>query len=397
MSNDNPTANRATRRAHRRRAVQRQARAAFVGAAAVAAGLVLAPTAGADPAQGGTTSGGATQGGTTPAPSPAPEPAPDTSAVPVAPSEPIYWSAPPVAQPDYEPLPNYNYDTGRYNRQATYTPPLDLSTLHAPTEVEQAPIYIAPPEKIMIGDYHFTQPNWVTDADRERTNNTAGLIRSDVATFWTSVGVDADRADRVAAAQIGGVAAGATTGAMAGAVPGALIGGTIGGIGGAALGGVVPLPIPVLPEVTTGVAGTVAGAAIGAAVGAVPGAVVGGAAGLATGTAFGAGDDEGQPIEVELPDVHQDALTDQATATIEQWQSSGPIGAAAADAVQNAMQTAPQIDSQAREWMTAQPGGDGVVAAVDTTLDTFFGGSAGVAAEMISTAIGQGAGAPASA
>ncbi|TWH10233.1 hypothetical protein L618_004300000220, partial [Rhodococcus rhodochrous J45] len=43
MSNDNPTANRATRRAHRRRAVPRQARAAFVGA---------------------------TQGGTTPAPAP---------------------------------------------------------------------------------------------------------------------------------------------------------------------------------------------------------------------------------------------------------------------------------------------------------------------------------------
>ncbi len=42
-------------------------------------------------------------------------------------------------------------------------------------------------------------------------------------------------------------------------------------------------------------------------------------------------------------------------------------------------------------------GGDSVIAAVDSTLETFFGGSAGTAAEMISTAIGQGAGAPTSA
>ncbi|MDC3729242.1 MULTISPECIES: insoluble domain protein [unclassified Rhodococcus (in: high G+C Gram-positive bacteria)] len=394
MNNDTPIDNRAARRAHRRRTVRQQATAAFVASAAVAAGLVLTPAAGAAPSQGGTT-GGATQGGTTTTPVPAPEP--DVVSVPEAPSEPIYWSAPPAVAPQYAPLPNYDYDTGRYDRQAGYTPPLDLSTLHAPIEVEQAPIYIAPPEKIMVGDIHVTQPNWVTDADRERTNNTAGLTRSQVATFWKSVGVGADRADRVAAAQIGGVAAGATAGAVAGAVPGALIGGTIGGIGGAALGGVVPLPIPVLPEVTTGVAGTVAGAAIGAAVGAVPGAVVGGAVGLAAGTAFGAGDDEGQPIEVELPDVDQDVIAEQAAATVEQWQSSGPVGAAAAEMVQDAVQTAPQIDAQAREWVTAQPGGDSVIAGVDSTLETFFGGSAGTAAEMISTAIGQGAGAPTSA
>ncbi|KSZ56138.1 insoluble domain protein [Rhodococcus pyridinivorans KG-16] len=393
MSNDNPTPNRAARRAtSRHRTVQRQATAAFVATAAVAAGLVLAPTAGAAPSQGGTTGGG-TQGGTTATPAPHPE----VEVVPQAPSEPIYWSAPPAVQPQYEPLPNYDYDTGRYNRQSTYTPPLDLSTLHAPTPVEQAPIYIAPPEKIMIGDYHFTQPNWVTDADRERTNNTAGLTRSQVATFWRSVGVDADRADRVAAAQIGGVAAGATAGAVAGAVPGALIGGTIGGIGGAALGGVVPLPIPVLPEITTGVAGTAAGAAIGGAVGAVPGAIVGGAVGLAAGTAFGAGDDEGQPIEVELPDVQQGVITEQTAATVEQWQTSGPVGAATAEVVRSAVQTAPHIDSQAREWVTAQPGGENVIAAVDSTLEAFFGGSAGTAAEMISTAVGQGADAPVSA
>lgn len=363
------------------RTVSRVAKAGLVPATAIA--IVAAGTglAGADPvelpSQGGvTTPSPSTQGGTTTAPAP--------------PAEPKYWTAPPASQPEYKPLPNYDYDTNRYDRQATYTPPVDLSTLHAPVEVERAPIYIAPPEKIMVGDIHFNQPNWVTDEDRERTNNTAGLIRSDVATFWKSVGVDADRADRVAAAQIGGAVAGATAGAMAGAVPGALIGSTIGGIGGAALGGMVPLPIPVLPVITTGVAGTAAGAVVGAAVGAVPGAVVGGAIGLAAGTAFGAGDDEGQPIEVEIPDVGEETLTEETNVTLTNWESAGPAGEAASAAVENAVTTAPLVDSQAREWVKVQPGGQDVIAVVDNTLDTFFGGSAGTAAEMISTAIGNG-------
>ncbi|KLL96180.1 hypothetical protein NJ76_18255 [Rhodococcus sp. IITR03] len=118
---------------------------------------------------------------------------------------------------------------------------------------------------------------------------------------------------------------------------------------------------------------------------------------MAAGTAFGAGGRRRQPIEIELPDVHQDVIAEQTAATVEQWQSSGPVGAAAAEMVQDAVQTAPVVDSQAREWVTTQPGGDSVIAGVDSTLETFFGGSAGTAAEMISTAIGQGAGAPTSA
>ncbi|MGV9960862.1 insoluble domain protein [Rhodococcus aetherivorans] len=350
-------------------------------AAIVAAGSGLAGAGPVElPSQGGvTTPAPSTQGGTTSAPTPAPAP----------PAQQIYWTPPPAQQRQYAPLPDYNYDTNRYERQSA-PPPIDPLALRAPQPVTPEPIYLAPPEKIMIGDIHFSQPNWVTDDDRERTNNTAGLIRSDVATFYKSVGIEASRADRVAAAQIGGTVAGAAAGGAAGAVPGALIGGTLGGIAGAAAGGVVPLPIPVLPEVTTGVAGTAAGAAIGAAVGAVPGAVVGGAAGLAAGTAFGAGDDEGQPIEVQLPDVGEDVLTEQTGSTVEQWRSSGPVGQAAADAVQNVVQTAPQVDAQVREWVKVQPGGEGVIAGVDNALDTFFGGSAGTAAEMISTAIGDG-------
>ncbi|AXY49326.1 insoluble domain protein [Rhodococcus ruber] len=367
---------------HRR--ASRIAKASVVPATAVAivaAGSGLAAAEPVElPSQGGvTTPAPSTQGGTTSAPKPAPAP----------PARQIYWTPPPATQREYAPLPDYNYDTNRYERQS-YIPPIDPLALRAPQPVTPEPIYLAPPEKIMIGDVHFTQPNWVTDDDRERTNNTAGLIRSEVATFYTSVGIDASRADRVAAAQIGGALAGGVAGAAAGAVPGALIGGTLGGIAGAAAGGVVPLPIPVLPAVTTGVAGTAAGAVIGGAIGAVPGAVVGGAVGLAAGTAFGAGDDEGQPIEVQLPDVEQDVLTEQSTTTVEQWESAGSVGQAAAGAVRGVVATAPLVDSQAREWVKVQPGGEGVIAAVDNTLEAFFGGSAGTAAEMISTAVADG-------
>ena len=357
----------------------RMAKAGIVPAATMA--LLAAGTglASADPvelpSQGGvTTPAPSTQGGTTTAPTP--------------PADPIYWTPPPAVQPEYKPLPNYDYGTGQYSGQ-TYAPPLDLSTLHAPVEVEQAPIYIAPPEKILVGDIHFNQPNWVTDEDRERTNNTAGLIRSDVATFWKSVGVDADRADRVAAAQITATTVGALSAGSACAVGGGLLGGTIGGIAGAGMATMVPLPPP-LPQITSGVAGTAIGAGAGAALAAAPCAVAGGAAGLIAGTAFGAGDDEGQPIEVEIPDVGQETLTEQSTATLTSWESAGPVGESAAAATENAVATAPQIDSQVREWVKVQPGGEGVIAAVDNTLDTFFGGSAGTAAEMISTAIGDG-------
>lgn len=345
-------------------------------AAIVAAGTGVAWAAPVElPSQGGvTTPAPSTQGGTTSAPKP--------------PAKQIYWTPPPAQQREYAPLPDYNYDTNRYERQSTPAPinPLEL---RAPQPVEPEPIYIAPPEKIMVGDIHFNQPNWVTDDDRERTNNTAGLIRSDVATFYKSVGIEASRADRVATAQITATAVGATAVGTACAVGGGALGGTIGGLTGAGMAGMVPLPPP-LPQITTGVAGTALGTAVGATLAGVPCAVGGGLVGLAAGTAFGAGDDEGQPIEVELPDVHQEVLTEQADSTVEQWQTAGPAGQAAADAVQNVVQSAPQVDSQVREWVKVQPGGEGVIVGVDNALDTFFGGSAGTAAEMISTAIGDG-------
>lgn len=399
MSNDINTSSRAARRAGgRHRKAQGTATAALVASAALAAGLVLTPSAGAAPTQGGTTGGG-TQGGTTatPAPAPAPEPA----YVPEAPSQPTYWVEAPAVQPVYVPKPNYNYETGTSTGNSGYVAPIDYSALHAPVAVEPAPMYIAPPEVIMVGDIHMKKPNWVTTADMDRTNNTAELVRSQVSTFYRSIGVDAARADRVAAGQVVGTIGGALTGAAIGAVPGALLGGTIGGNQGLIIGGVVsvplPPPLPVGVVVPTTVAGTAVGAAIGGAVTAVPGAVIGGAIGFAAGTAFGAGDDEGQPIEVELPNIDSEAITAQTETTLTQWEESGPVGQAAATAVRDVVAAAPGIDQQARDWATAQPGGQQVVDAIDGALTAFGQGSAGVASQMISSAIGQGAGAPANA
>lgn len=399
MSNDINTSSRTARRTGgRHRKARGTATAALVASAALAAGLVLTPSALAAPTQGGTTGGG-TQGGTTATPAPAPAPQP--AYVPVAPSQPTYWVEAPAYQPEYKPLPNYNYDTGQYTQQSNYVAPIDYSALHAPVAVEAAPMYIAPPKTLMIGDYHAEQPNWLTDEDLERTNNTSELIRSQVSTFYRSIGVDAYRADRVAAGQIAGTIGGAAIGAGIGAIPGALLGGTVGGNQGLAIGGFVSIPlgaIPGLPAtviVPTTVAGTAAGAAIGGAITAVPGAIAGGAVGFGFGTAFGAGDDQGQPIEVDLPSIDEGAITAQTETTLTQWEEAGPVGQAAATTVRDVVAAALGIDRQARDWATAQPGGQQVVDAIDGALTAFGQGSAGVASQMISSAIGQGAGAPA--
>ncbi|WP_426374311.1 insoluble domain protein [Rhodococcoides fascians] len=192
--------------------------------------------------------------------------------------------------------------------------PLDVSTLHGPTAVEDPTAPIAAPDKtVKFGDFYADQPSWLSDQDRDRTNNSTAVIEAQVTDFWRSIGVPTDRAQRLGAAQIAAGGAGLVTGAIAagtpGAVVGALGGGTIGGIGGALAGGLIPIA-PGIAPITTGVAGTAAGAAIGAVVVGVPSAALGGAVGLATGvalgTTYGAGD-LGEPQKIELPDFPQPA------------------------------------------------------------------------------------------
>ncbi|PCK23273.1 insoluble domain protein [Rhodococcus qingshengii] len=404
MSIDITAGNRAARRAqqsgrHRRQSVARQGAVAVVACAAVAAGVALAPSAMAAPGQAGITDGGGqagiAQGGgqsgvTTETPAPAP----------VAPAQPAptYWVEPPAQYQNitYQPLQNYDYNTNTYTPPTTYdATPIDYTQLHLPGPVEIIAPIIAPRDTLRFGTFHIAQPNWVTDADLERTNNTTAVVESMVATGWHSLGVPVDKASRESAAQIAGTASGALAGAVGVGTPfavgGALIGGTIGGNIGMGLGNVL---VPGVGWVPGGIAGTATGAGIGAAVAGVPaaifGAVGGGAAGFVAATAYGAGE-LGVPVDVEVPDVDQTAVTTQTQEVLTEWENSGPIGAAAATTVRDTVAAAPAIDAQVRDFVGAQPGGQAVIEQVDAVLTDYLNNaSPGLASTLISQAIGAG-------
>ncbi|MFI7166933.1 insoluble domain protein [Rhodococcus erythropolis] len=398
--------NRATRRAqqggrHRRHTAARQGTAAVVVAAAVAAGIALAPSAMADPGgqagitdgggQAGITDGGGQAGITTPATPPPAEAAP-------AQPEPNYWVEPPAQYQNiqYQPLPNYNYNTNTYTPPTyTDTTPTDYTQLHLPGPVEVIAPIIAPRDTLRIGTFHIKQPNWVSDIDLERTNNTTAVIESAVATGWNSFGVPVDKASRDAASQVGATAAGAVAGGIGLATPfaigGALIGGTIGGNIGIGLGNVF---VPGIGWVAGGIAGTAVGAGAGALIAGAPALVVGGVgggiAGFTTALAYGAGE-LGEPVDVEVPDVDQPAVTTQTQDTLDEWSNSGPIGQAVATTVRDTVATAPAIDQQARDFVAAQPGGEQIIEQVDTALTDFFtNATPGLASSLISDAVGAG-------
>ncbi|MDV6284584.1 insoluble domain protein [Rhodococcus jostii] len=401
---NNATAgNRAARRArgpHRRQSARQAATALAVITAALTSGIALSPSAFADPIQDGVT-GDSTQEGVTGADTPsattAPTPAPETAYVPETPTEPVYWVEPPAEYQniEYQPLPNYDYDTNAYVEPENYSiEPVQLDQLHLPTPVEPTAPFIAPRDTLRIGEIHLKQPNWISDGDRDRTNNTLSVVQAGVSTGWRSIGVETSRADRIAAAQVGAGAAGAALGAVttggAAATAGALVGGTIGGLAGMTAGNVF---LPGLGWVPAGIVGTAAGAGLGAAVGipvAAAGAVVGGAAAVAAVTPIAAGD-KGEPREIEVPDIDSEAVTAQTETVLTDWENSGPVGQAAADAVQDTVEAAPAIDQQARDFVAAQPGGEQIIEQVDTTLNTFFtDATPGLAGNLLSGAIGGG-------
>lgn len=424
MSIDTTIGNRAARRAqgrHRRRSAKTTATALAVASAAFGMSAMVAGPASAAPIQGGVTGGttqegvtsGAQTGGTTAAETPAP-----SAAEPKADSS--FWVAPPaqynqgtraydpqtgggVTVVDYSTDYSTDYSGGGgysvYTDTEEATPAVDWSRLHAPTPVLEPTVPIqAPKDKMRMGRVVFEQPNWVSDIDAERTNNTTAVIEAQVTDAWRSVGLDTTEAERVASAQVAGAALGAGAGAAAGCaavgVPASLVVSTVAGIGGAMAGTMVPLPIPGVAPVTSGVAATAVGAAgglgVGCAIGGGIGAAVGGAAGLAAGTAYGAGENA-TPIEAEVPDVEAETVGEQVDATLEQW-SQDPVGQVVVDAVQTfTTDTAPAIDTQARDFVQAQPGGEQIIEQVDQTLETFFNDATpGLAGNLITNAIGDG-------
>ncbi|MBM4628666.1 hypothetical protein GS453_18315 [Rhodococcus hoagii] len=155
----------------------------------------------------------------------------------------------------------------------------------------------------------------------------------------------------------------------------------------------IPLaPVPGLPAVVvvpTTVAGTAAGAAIGGAITAIP-VRSPEAQPVSPLVRHSVRATTRAPIEVDLPSIDEAAITEQTDTTLTQWEESGPVGQAAATAVRDVVEAAPGIDQQARDWATAQPGGQQVVDAIDGALAQFGRGSAGVAAQLVSGAVGAG-------
>ncbi|TQC47410.1 insoluble domain protein [Rhodococcus sp. WS4] len=400
MSNDINTGNRAARHArgrHHRQSATQAATALAVITAALASGLALSPSAAGDPIQGGVT-GGSNQEGVTGADTPdgttTPPPAPESAYA----AEPVYWIDPPAQYQNIEwrALPNYDYDANVYvEPEDYYVAPAAFEQLHLPTPVEPTKPFIAPRDTLRIGELHITQPNWVSDVDTDRTNNTFAVVESGVATAWRSVGVETSRADRIAAAQVGAGALGAVTGAVAVGIPAAVAsgaaGGTVAGIVGATAGNAF---IPGIGWAPVGAIATGVGAAAGAAAVGIPaaalGAIGGSALGVAAVTPIAAGD-KGEPREIEVPDIDSEAVTEQTETVLTDWENSGPVGQAAADAVQDTALAAPAIDQQARDLVAAQPGGEQIIDQVDGALISFFtDATLGLAGNLLSGAIGGG-------
>lgn len=391
---------------HRKNRVSTIARMAFVPSAAAAVVVAASGAASAAPnelpSQGGVTTAPPTQGGVTETPrtqggvTSTPTTQGGVTATPDQP-EPVYWVAPPAQYEnvEYQPLDNYDYETNTYSAPDNYyVEPFRVEELHLPTYVEPTAPIIAPRETLRLGTYHVEQPNWITDGDLARTNNTSAVIEAEVSTFWRSLGVETTRANRLAAAQLGMGAAGAIGGAALVGGMGALAGGAVGTHVGLATGlGTEWLFLPGVGFVTT------VGTAVGAAAIGIPAAAIGGAVGaglgVGAGTAFGTGDlGEPQELPAEVRgyfnDVDQPAVTAQTQDALAQWETN-PVGGAAASAVRDVVDAAPEIDRQAREFVAAQPGGEQLLGQIDAGLTTFVEESSlGVAANMIGEAVGAG-------
>ncbi|NKS61635.1 hypothetical protein GS493_00945 [Rhodococcus hoagii] len=362
-------------------------RATVAVAVPVAATLAFAGVANAAPEQPGVSVDGSqpgvgTPGGEQPGTT-APAPAPEREYVPYY--TPIYQDAP--SKPVY----NYNYGNdanysgggrGYYsgyseNYSGGYSQPVYTAPVEDPNVVA---VVEAPVKKFRAGDFIADQTDLLPEKQWNQLNATFADVEAGYGHFWRSVGVDASRADRIAAASVASGVVGAGIGAAIGAGPGAVLGGWAGGNIGLTMGGFVSLPLNVIPIpglpatviVPTTVAGTAVGAAAGAALGGAIGAVPGAVIGAAIGTATGAGDPTDDPIEFTLPNkprADQEAITSQTQQVVAQVEAM-PGGAGVVEAARTAVEQAPQIaaqtDKTVREAISALPGGAEAIAGFDS-------------------------------
>ena len=389
---------------HRLRKQGATQKIALLGAVTVVIGFATNGIANAAPDQPGITTPEtpADQPGITTPIEPQPvAPAPAEAAEPQP--EPVYWGEAPAEPVVYQPIPNFDYENNEYvEPESGYddVAPVQFQDLHLPQWVEPTKPFIAPRDTLRFGELHLKQPNWVSDVDKDRTNNSVAVVESGATTFWRSLGVETSRAERISAAQVGAGAIGAVTaGTGAAVVAGtacALAAGTVAGIVGMSAGNVF---LPGIGWAPVGVIATAGGAAAGAAACAPPAfvaaAALGGLGAAAAVTPFAAAD-KGEPKEVEVPDVDQAAITEQTEQVLEQWEAN-PVGAQVVSTVQDIVETAPVIDQQVRDFAAAQPGGEQALEQVDTALDTFFGDSTpGLASQLVSNAVAAGLPVPAS-
>ncbi|MGW5074335.1 insoluble domain protein [Rhodococcus sp. NPDC004095] len=357
---------------HRRRVE----RVTVAGALPVAIAIAYSGVAAAVPVQPGVSDAPEAQPGVdAEVPSPAAEVSPPTADV--VPDEPkAYWVAPPVEYDNVptRPAPTYYYEEAPIA-------PAGVQQLHLPVPVEPVAPIEAPAQRLRLGDYVADKPNWLSEEDLDKTNNTAAAYEAQVNTAWRSVGVEASRADRIGAATVAGAAAGGLGAAAALGLPAAVAGGLVGGaIGTTVLPESVGIGTAVLPGVgtiTAPVLTIAAGAGIGAAAAGIPVAVVAGTAGAvvgaAQGMAFGAGDTLAEPVEMQIPDaptVDPGAITEGTRATVAQVETL-PGGPQAVDAVRDAVEwVPPQVAATTEQVRTAtlgRPGGPELVHRVEAT------------------------------
>ncbi|MFE3289497.1 insoluble domain protein [Rhodococcus sp. NPDC059234] len=362
-------------------------RAAVAGTIPLAIAVAGAGTALAAPVQPGVMADEAQQPGvgeSTPVPevAPTPEPAPEPATEPTEPRQ--YWIAPPV---EYDNVPTRALPT--YDEAPVA--PAAAAQLHLPEPVAPVAPIEAPRDMLRLGDFVAAKPNWLSSDDMDKTNNTAAVAEAQMSTFWRSIGVEASRSDKVAAATIAGAAAGGLGAATAAGVPAAVAGGLVGGAIGAQIGATSGIAagqmVPVVGWVAGPAVGAVAGGAIGAAAGAaaagIPVAVaagtVGALAGGAAGTAFGAGDTLDEPVEFVIPDAPVvgpaaiTAATEQAVAQVETAPGGPEVVAAVRDAADAAPQQLSALNADAnaqvavaRTAAVAHPAGADAVARIET-------------------------------
>ncbi|TQF69060.1 insoluble domain protein [Rhodococcus spelaei] len=373
-------------------------RVAVAGTIPLAMAVACAGTALAAPVQPGVMTDEAEQpgvGDSTPKPEAAPAPAPEPAPEPAEPRQ--YWVAPPV---EYDNVPTRSVPT--YDEAPVA--PATVQTLHLPEPVAPVAPIEAPRDMLRLGDFIAAKPNWLSKEDMEKTNNSAAVAEAQMATFWRSIGIEASRSDKVAAATIAGATAGglgaATVAGVPAAVVGGLIGGTIGGNIGMGMGTVV---WPGVGTVTNGAIGTGIGAAAGAAVAGIPVAVVAGTAGAivggVAGAAFGAGDTSTEPVEFVIPDAPVvdppaiTAATRQAVAQVEAMPGGHEVVAAVRTAADAAPQQLAQLtaDTNAqigvvRTAAVAHPVGANAVAEIETVgadLGRAFQPATGAVADVL--------------